>query len=204
MALDYWEGFLLGPLWSDTDYETKRHGGQILGIGALVWLGIAAIVVMPGAQDFWISPASLRLSMLLFIGLVAVSPFLSRIYYRLAWPLRLIVLGLQLVKLMAGMWIPVNLLLKGFHLDLASLQDQAMVFFNEYLSGIIDRFTGDYGGAGMIIGIIAGGTSIALMGTGIVLAALIAPRLALCVMRASQWVYDSLLFRLLFRRWGFS
>ncbi len=201
--MDYWEGFLLGPLWSDTDYETKRHGGQILGIGAVVWLAIVALVLRPEMQSFWISPLALRLSLLLFIALVAVSPFLSRVYYRLAWPLRGAVLCVQFAKLVAGMLVPANLLLKGFHLDLVALQDQAMVFFNEYLSGIIDRFTGDYGGAGMIIGIVAGGASIALMGAGIVLASLIAPRLVLCAMRAVQWIYDSLLFRFLFRRWGF-
>ncbi len=202
--LDYWEGFLLGPLWSDTDYENRRHGGLILGIGVLVWAAIAVIVLLPGTQSVWISPASLRMSMLFYVGLTLVSPFLSRIYYRLAFPLRIAALGIQLAKFCAGMMIPVNILLKGFRLDLPSLQDEALVFFNEYLSGIIDRFTGEYGGAGMIIGIGVGGVSIALMGAGIALASLIAPRVILAAMRVIQWIYDSLLFRLVFRRWGFS
>jgi len=201
--LDYWEGFLLGPLWSDTDYENRRHGGLILGIGVVVWAAIAVIVLLPGTQSVWISPASLRMSMLFYVGLTLVSPFLSRIYYRLAFPLRIVALGIQLAKFCAGMMVPVNILLKGFRLDLPSLQDEALVFFNEYLSGIIDRFTGDYGGAGMIIGIGVGGVSIALMGAGIALASLIAPRVILAAMRIIQWIYDSLLFRLVFRRWGF-
>jgi hypothetical protein len=170
----------------------------------VVWAAIAVIVLLPGTQSVWISPASLRMSMLFYVGLTLVSPFLSRIYYRLIFPMRIAALGVQLAKFCAGMLVPVNLLLKGFRLDLPSLQDEALLFFNEYLSGIIDRFTGEYGGSGMIIGIAVGGVSIALMGAGIALASLIAPRVILAAMRVVQWLYDSLLFRLVFRRWGFS
>ena len=202
--MDYWEGFLLGPLWSDSDYETRRHNGQILGIGLVVWVAIAAIILMPGAQNIAISDASLRFCIVVYAALFFVSPFLSRFYYPCVFPVKIAILLVQLGKLAAGMMVPVNILLKGFTLDFAALQDEAMVFFNEYLGGMIDRFTGTYNGLGMIIGIVAGGLSIFLMGTGIALAALITPRLLLAGMRILQWVYDSVVFRLIFRRVGLS
>lgn len=200
--MDYWEGFLLGPLWSDTDYENHRHSGQILGIGMVLWIAIIAIVLLPGTQSAAISSQSFRLSLIVCIALTLVSPLISRVYYRCAFPIRIAILLVQLTKITAGMMVPVNLLLAGFKLDLPSLQTQAIEFFNEYLGGMIDRFTGTYKGLGMIIGIVAGGLSIFLMGVGIALAALIVPRLILSGMRIVQWAYDSILFRLIFRKVG--
>ncbi len=202
--MDYWEGFLLGPLWSDTDYETRRHAGLILGIGAIVWAAVFLIVLLPGMQSVFISPVSLRLSIGVFIALTLASPFLCRFFYRCPLPLRIVILAVLLLKIVAGMMVPVNLLLADFHLDIDTLQSDAMLFFNDYLGGMIDKFTDGYGGTGMIIGIVVGGLSILLMGTGIALASLIAPRLILAGMRLLQWAYDSLLFRLVFRRLGFN
>ncbi len=201
--MDYWEGFLLGPLWSDTDYETRRHGGLILGVGLVVWAAIIAIVLLPGTQSAAISPGSLRLSLAAYIALTLVSPVISRYYYRCVFPLRIAILLVQLVKIAAGMMVPVNILLAGFKLDLVALQAEAMVFFNEYLGGMIDRFTDVYsGGIGMIIGIVIGGLSLLLMGIGIALVSLIAPRIILAGMRIIQWTYDTVLFRLVFHRFG--
>ena len=202
--MDYWEGFLLGPLWSDSDYETRRHNGQILGIGLVVWAAIAAIVLMPGVQTIAISPTSLRLSIIVYAALFLLSPFMSRFYYSCVFPVKIVILLVLLAKFAAGMMIPVNFLLEGFTLDLVALQDEALIFFNEYLGGMIDRFIGTYNGLGMIIGIVVGGLSIFLMGLGIALVSLIAPRIIFAGMRILQWAYDSVVFRLIFRRVGLS
>ncbi len=201
--MDYWEGFLLGPLWSDTDYETRRHSGLILGVGLVVWAAIIAIVLLPGTQSAAISRGSLRFSLVVYLLLTIGSPFISRYYYRCVFPARIAILLVQLAKLTAGMMVPVNILLAGFKLDLAALQAEAMVFFNEYLGGMIDRFTAAYaGGTGMLIGIFVGGLSLLLMGVGIALVCLIAPRFILAGMRLIQWTYDTVLFRLVFHRFS--
>lgn len=202
--MDFWEGFLLGPLWSDTDYETRRHAGQLFGIGAVVWFFIALIVLFPDRGGILISPRMLKLAVVTFVSLTLISPFLSRIYFRYTFPVKVLILVVGLFKTMAGMLIPVNILLSGFELDLPSLQDQSMIFLNEYLGDMIDRFTDTYQGLGMIIGIAVGGLSLILMGIGIVIVSLITPRLIVAGEKCIQWVYDSLLFRILFHRVGFS
>ena len=60
--MDYLEGFFIGPVWSDTDYEGRRHLGShiILSLFMLLLFGLFFVFPDTAARLVFISfPASL-------------------------------------------------------------------------------------------------------------------------------------------------
>lgn len=48
--MDYLEGFLIGPVWTDTDYETKRHTMIHVLLAFLVAVWYIFLQVFPANQ----------------------------------------------------------------------------------------------------------------------------------------------------------
>jgi len=74
--MDFLEGYLLGPQWSDTEYETRHHAGFHLLLGLAVALAFGFLLVNPDQAARWVWPWQIPL--LLFSALVLVNPLLCR------------------------------------------------------------------------------------------------------------------------------
>ncbi|NJP40732.1 hypothetical protein HCH52_06665 [Oscillospiraceae bacterium HV4-5-C5C] len=96
--MDYLEGSLLGPFWSDTDYETRSHHGRAILISLLFWLVLAAAVwrYNTAGVSLWLTVPRFWLQFLIL--LTVLSPLVSMFYYRLPFFLRLSVIVFQIIK----------------------------------------------------------------------------------------------------------
>ena len=79
--LDYLEGLLLGKLWSDTDYENRRHFGLFVLYGLFVDAIVLYIYILnKGLFGFGsIGPIHIAVFVLLFLA----NPFICFRYYRM-------------------------------------------------------------------------------------------------------------------------
>lgn len=108
--MDYLEGSLLGPFWSDTDYETRSHHGRAILISLSFWLVLAWAVWQFNTDgvSLWLTIPQFWLQLLILLTIL--SPLVSMFYYRLPFILRLTVIVFQVIKylcllMMAWSWI---------------------------------------------------------------------------------------------------
>lgn len=96
--MDYLEGALLGPMWSDTDYENRRHRGAGLWLSLLFWaLLVYLTLLINKGQATVISSKPVLWGVFLFLCIL-VSPLLSFIYYDHGFGIRLSILIFQAFK----------------------------------------------------------------------------------------------------------
>ena len=80
--MDFLEGFLMGPVWSDTEYETRRHVGFFWLVGWLFLAIFAFLLLYPEKAPVWLSMPG-YLPYVMFFVLALASPFACRYYYRM-------------------------------------------------------------------------------------------------------------------------
>ena len=76
--MEYWEGFFLGPFWTDSDYKDRRHKTLFIGISLIIFALMVLQILMPGKiSKLFVFPIQVNfiLGFLLLIGL----PFLASI-----------------------------------------------------------------------------------------------------------------------------
>lgn len=151
--MDFLEGFLLGPYWSDTEYESRHHVGLYLLIGLLVF-GIFIYLLIQPAAGFpaipWPVPALLLTLMML------VNPYLCKNYYRQPLIVRLLKLTALFIKQLLALLLLIILALPLIKFDLATLTEKLMNLVNEDIANMTDRFSELSNAAAMILGLILG------------------------------------------------
>lgn len=96
--MDYLEGALLGPLWSDTDFENTPHRGAALWLSVAFWvIGVRLVLSANSGRLNLFSSSPVLWGVVLFVLLLA-SPVLSYIYYDLPVAARPAILALQVLK----------------------------------------------------------------------------------------------------------
>ncbi|MDD4324403.1 MAG: hypothetical protein PHR37_06200, partial [Eubacteriales bacterium] len=80
--MDYLEGFFIGPVWSDTDYKSRRHLSSHIILSVLMLLLFVAFVFRPDLAERLVF-VSYPTSLIFLIVLILLSPLLSSFYYRL-------------------------------------------------------------------------------------------------------------------------
>jgi len=190
-AMDFLEGFLLGPIWSDTEYETRNHTGFYWLIGWLTCAVFIWMLVFPDKIPEWLNlPQSLPILLAALIALI--SPFASRYYYRMNILVKFLILLIQLLKFCLAFLGLFQYLLPKIKLDLAALPQDILEFINKTIAKTTDYF-GELGeGLGMLLGIISGGLLIVLVFAGGLLAASLVPVLYLALLKLIQRCIDML------------
>ena len=196
--MDFLEGFLLGPIWSDTEYETRRHTGFYWFIGWLacflyIWLQLKPDTLQPWLDLPRWAPVAV------FVFLLIASPFACRYYYRLNFLIKPIVLGLQLVKLAAAFLALFQYVLPLYTIQVDLLPEQLLEYVNQTIAHATETFAAMGQAVGMMVGIIAGGLQVVLTFVGILLAATLVPALFLVMLQLLQRGVDYLMHRTLLR-----
>lgn len=88
--MDYIEGLLLGPAWSDTEYAERQHKAQPF---ALFCVFYCLILLFSGVRTGYSMKSFI--SFFLFLVLSLISPFISGVYYRKDLLFRVPILLLQ-------------------------------------------------------------------------------------------------------------
>ncbi|MGI6090421.1 MAG: hypothetical protein ACOYEL_03410 [Saccharofermentanales bacterium] len=154
--MDYLEGFLIGPVWTDTDYETRRHTAIHIFVSALVGLVYVLMIIFPSYQGI-LQAIPLPASLIIFIMLMLVTPIIACFYYRMPLYVRPLVLLLYAFKFLLGFWALLQAVLPLYDLEIEGLQEYVFAEVNQSIESAISWF--DFAGYlfSMILGIILGG-----------------------------------------------
>lgn len=196
--MDFLEGFLLGPVWSDTEYETRRHIGLFWLIG---WLNFAVFLLFAIFPDKTPSlfKNPLFVPILLFFILTVLSPLVCRLYYKLNIFLKFGILIVSAAKFCLGFVALIEYANSLIVIDLATAPQMLMDYINKSIAGTSEYFSSlGEGAVSMIIGLIAGGLLIVLTFAGIILLASVIPALLLVLMKLIQRGFDLLVKNIIF------
>lgn len=197
--MDFLEGFLLGPIWSDTEYETRRHTGFYWLIGWLIFAGYLWLQFKPPIAQPWLDLPSWT-SVFVFFFLLCALPFACRYYYQLNFLIKIPILAIQVIKLAAAFLALYQWALPLYTLDIAALPDQLIEYINTAIAKATETFSSLGDAIGMMVGIIAGGLQVVLTLVGIILAATLIPALFLFMIQLLQRGMDYLVQRTLFQQ----
>jgi hypothetical protein len=196
--LDFLEGFLLGPLWSDTEYENRKHTGFYWFIGLACCSLLIFLFLYPKKAPILLD-TSLTGLIALFCLLTIGSPLISHLYYRMVLPVRLAILLLQGLKLSAGMLVLIRLMLPKIGLNTATIGQDALEIVNKIIGTSTDYFTKLAQGTGMLVGIVIGGLGVVLLLALAIVTSLVLPIVWLAALRVIQRVIDLLAINTIIR-----
>lgn len=187
--MDYLEGFLIGSVWTDTDYETKRHTAVHVLLAFLVAVWYIFLQLLPAKQSI-MSRIPWPYSLVIFIVLMLVTPIIACFYYRLPLYARVLALAVYALKYLLGAWVLIQLTLPLFTVDTAGLQE----FFYEEINHNIETAISWFDFLGylfsMILGIIIGGLWLVLKLLFFLLVLIAIPLVVLILVKLVQYGLD--------------
>ena len=151
--LDYLEGLLLGRLWSDTDYENRRHFGLFVLYGLFVDAIVLYIYILnKGLLGFGsIGPIHIAVFVLLFLA----NPFICFRYYRMPLWGKLMILLVKIFKSYLIVSYTVSLLLPRLTVRVDDLQDFLISYLNSTLEKYTEKFQASAGSFSTVLGVLA-------------------------------------------------
>lgn len=193
--MDFLEGALLGPLWSDTDYEDKTHH----------LMGFVYIVIVYGWVLFLFRQHQTPLLFRGMTGLIwlagtvlltVASSFLASRYYRVGLASRLGILAVITLKYGVGTGFLVSLFRPFYGLDRAALKDGLLHFLDSTVGDFVFQASARF----RIPGLIASGALVSILGL-VLLVLLVSLLIALPIfylrlIRQGQAAMDKLLLRM--------
>jgi hypothetical protein len=198
IVLDYLEGLLLGRLWSDTDFENRKHFGLFVIYGLLVDAIVLYLYISgKGLLNFGIvGPIHIAVFTLLFLA----NPFISFRYYRMPWWGKILVLAVKIYKSYLIVSYTVSLLLPRLSVQVDDLQDFLMTYLNGTLEKYTEKFQASAGSFSTVLGVLAGGVHVVGTVLLLVLAAIVIPTLIFLAVKLVQYVWDWIVNTLIIKR----
>lgn len=158
--MDYFEGVLLGTVWSDTDYENRSHKGAALLISALFWVGFTVLLLQFYADT--LSPWFQRSSFWLLISLlmIIISPVLSYYYYKCPLLIRFLILFWHAAKYIAAVLLVYSLVVPAISLNFDTLLPDLLEWMDNTVGTFVERNTEVY----ELFGLLVSGLALVLIG----------------------------------------
>lgn len=196
--MDYLEGLFLGKIWSDTDFENRRH----LGLFVLYGLLIDSVIL----YNFVFGKSLLGIGsfgvfqMILFILLFLACPFICFRYYRMPLPGKIIILVEKILKSYLVASFTVSQIMSRITIQKSGLQDYVIDYLNGTLESYTERFAGSAGSFATVIAVLAGGVHVVLVAALVIAAAIIIPGIAYLIFVGLQYGYDWLMNKFVIKR----
>jgi len=191
--VDYFEGLLLGTLWSDTDYENRRHLSLFILYGMLV-CGVIALNYFTGSFSGLLS-AQRTLKLVLFLALFLASPFMCFRYYRFPVWIKIPVLFAEGAKYIIMTLLMTTWIMPYTKVSFAQIQTYVMDFLNKTLESSTARFAASAGTFSTVLGVITGGVYVVFLFAAILILAVMIPGTVYLIVRLLQYGYDKLVGR---------
>ncbi|HHV42339.1 MAG TPA: hypothetical protein GXX72_05800 [Clostridiaceae bacterium] len=192
--MDYLEGFLIGPVWTDTDYETRRHTAVHFFVAALVGIYYIFLQIFPDRQKL-IDSIPWPYSLVIFISLMLITPLIACFYYRIPIYVRPLILCLYVFKFLMGFWLLLQLTLPLYVLKTEGLQEYIFEEVNKNIETAINWFNFLGYLFSMVLGIIAGGLWLVLRFVLIMLIVIAIPLAVFIIIKLLQYGLDSVVAR---------
>ena len=188
--MDYLEGLFLGPLWSDTDYENRRHTGLFLLYGLSV-VGVIAYSYLTGGFAGLLAGHQI-LKIILLMLLFLASPFMCFRYYRMPIWVKLPVLLAEAAKYFVLTVLMTTWVMPYTYVSLETLQANMIGFLNKTLESSTERFAASAGTFSTVLGVITGGIYLLFLASAMLILALLIPGTIFLLVRMLQYGYDKL------------
>ena len=189
---------MLGKLWSDTDYENRRHFGLFVLYGLFVdAIVLYTYIVGRRLMGFGsIGPIHIAVFVLLFLA----NPFICFRYYRMPLWGKLLILLVKISKAYLIISYTVSLLLPRLSVGVDDLQDFLISYLNTTLERYTEKFQASAGSFSTVLGVLAGGVHVVGVVLLFALAAIIIPSLIFLAVKLIQYIWDWVVNTLIIKR----
>lgn len=196
--MDYFEGLFLGKLWSDTDFENRRHVALFILYGLFVD-GLVLLTYWTGKKLPIVGTWG-TLQMVILIILFLACPFICFRYYRMPLWGKILVLIEKFIKHLLIISFSISVFIPYLSVEVGDLQE----FFVDYLNKTLEVYTEKYyetaGTFATILGVVSGGMHVVLVFAFWAVAAVVVPGLLYLVYRMIQYGYDWVIAKLVIRK----
>lgn len=196
--MDYLEGLMLGKLWSDTDYENRKHFWLFIIYGLLCNC-IVLYTYLLGKRLLGCGDVGMPM-FAAFIVLFVACPFINFRYYRMPLWGKILVLAEKIFKSYLVLSYTVSLMLPKLTVKVGDLQNFIVDYLNKTLEEYTTKYAASSGSFATVTGVLAGGLHVMLTVLGIIVVAMIVPGLIYIVFRVAQFVWDWLINTLILKR----
>lgn len=197
--MDYIEGLFLGKLWSDTDFENRKH------IGLFVLYGLLCDVIILYAYLLGKSFPGIFLfgaiQFVLFILLFVANPFICFRYYRMPLWGKLLVIFEKIAKAVLVIDLTVHLAIPQVKVQVGGLQDYLVNYLNSTLEKYTEKFAAEAGSFATVMGVLMGGIHTVLVFVLIIALAIVVPGLVFLLIRYIQFGYDWVIDKLILKKY---
>ena len=189
--MDYFEGLFLGTLWSDTDFENRRHFGLffLYGLTIIAMIGLHFFT----GQFHWLLAEDQLIKLIVLLILFLASPFLHFRYYRFPLWGKLPVLFLGICKYASATFLMTTFVMPYTQVTMLELQENGINFLNQTLESSTERFAEVAGTFSTVLGVISGGVYLMFLFVLVGFLAIILPGTILLLFRFLQHGYDKLI-----------
>lgn len=196
--MDYLEGLFLGKLWSDTDFENRRHMGLFVLYGLLV-VSVVVFNFFFGRMLLGIGSFGV-LQIVLFALLFLACPFICFRYYRMPMAGKIIILIEKLFKSYLVMSFTVGQMMRYIRIPKTGLQDYIINYLNSTLESYTEQFAASAGSFATVLAVLAGGIHVVLVFALVIIAAIVIPGVIYLLFVFLQRGYDWLISRFVIKR----
>ena len=196
--MDYLEGFLIGSIWSDTDYRTRRHYHAHVFLATLMAAAFAFFLFFPDRMSKWVV-VSQPLSLVFLIFLMLATPIISSIYYRVPFYVRPVLLLLYIMKYVLLFYTLVHFFFPLVTVDRAKISDLLFARIDDHMTRSLDRFSDSGRVLTTVAGVLIGAFWIIAEGLLVVLILIAVPLAAICLLKGIRYVIDIVLYELIDR-----
>ena len=196
--MDYLEGLMLGKLWSDTDYENRKHFWLFIIYGLLCNCIVLYTYIL-GKRLLWFGDVGMPL-LAAFIVLFVASPFINFRYYRMPLWGKILVLAEKIFKSYLVLSYTVGLILPKLTVNMGDLQTVIVDYLNQTLETYTTKYAASSGSFATVTGVLAGGLHVMLVVLVNIAVIMVIPGLIYIAFRICQYVWDWLINTLILKR----
>lgn len=196
--MDYLEGLMLGKLWSDTDYENRKHFWLFVIYGLLCNCIVLYTYIL-GKRLLGFGNVGMPL-FAAFIVLFVASPFINFRYYRMPLWGKILVLAEKIFKSYLVLSYTVGLILPKLTVNMGDLQTVIVDYLNKTLETYTTKYAASSGSFATVTGVLAGGMHVMLVVLINIAVIMVIPGLIYIAFRVCQYVWDWLINTLILKR----
>ena len=187
--MDFLEGFLIGPVWSDTDYRSRRHLNAHTLLATLMAVGFVALALFPERFDSLIL-LKWPTALFLLILLILVSPALSIVYRRLPYYARPLLLLVYAAKYILLFYILVHAFYPKLTFEKESLLELLYARVDDHIGRALEKIAVSGGILVTVGGVIAGGLWVIAEGLALIAILILVPLFSIAALKCLQYGYD--------------
>ena len=192
--MDYLEGLFLGSLWSDTDYENRKHVSLFILYGMFVFGCVLFSYFTGQFSDILGQKRELKLAVYLLLFLA--SPFLCFRYYRYPLWVKIPILAVEASKYFVMTVLFTTWVMPYMSVSASDLQTRVVEFLNETLESSTKMFTESAGTFSTVLGVITGGIYIVFLFAAVMILLVLIPGIVILTAKLLQYGYDKLISKL--------